>query len=146
MPPKLPITSQPSTHTWRVFCTTLGNAWICCSLYSPGRLHQTFDGQCPTVEIDFGIEHVVVVVRKALERSDFVVAEGLRQAMTPEQLAGSPIAEDQSVHQQRLLQLGNGKCAEGDNGTSFRQFAAIDTLTLARGHIAHFFACGARTS
>ncbi len=47
-------------------------------------LHQAFDGQGPLVEIDVGIDDVVVVVRELFEGSDFVVAEGLRQAMMSE--------------------------------------------------------------
>jgi hypothetical protein len=124
----------------------LGQRLDLLQLVLAGTLDQAFDSQRPTVEIDFRIEDVVVVVGKAIEGRDFAVAVGWLQPVTSEQLGRSPVAESEAIHQQRLLQLGNSKCADGDYWDQLQELAAIDTSMLARSHVAHFFACGTRAS
>src|SRR5581483_1683492 len=58
-----------------------------------GTLHQALNGQRPGAKVDIGIQDIVIVVGKALERGHLMVAEGAGQAMAAKELAGCPVAE-----------------------------------------------------
>ena len=46
------------------------------------------------------------------------------------------------MHQQRLLQFGNGEGADGYDRQQLQQLSAVDAATLARRHQPYFFSGG----
>src|SRR6266403_2478619 len=91
-------------------------------------LHVALDRQSPLLKIDFGVEHVVAVIRKLLKRNHFGIRERLGKKLRTKQAAGRPVAETNSSRNQPVAHLRERKNAQRGDGCQFEELQA--TLPL----------------
>src|SRR5258706_7820472 len=97
-----------------------------------GLLHQAGDFEPLGIEMHFGIDLVIAIVRKSLKRNHVAVSEGLCPMMLPEERSRSAIAEADAVAQELVLKLGNGEYPERHHGGEPQQLSARDGPPAAR--------------
>src|SRR4029077_9807905 len=88
--------------------------------------HGTANGECPPIEIDSRLEHIVPVVWKAFEGHDVGVPKD-RRAMTPaKQCGGCTVAPRDTRIEYPLLPCRNGEATEQQQRTQLQQLATRD--------------------